>query len=340
MAPTIKRGRVIADTFEVVGRLGEGGCGAVYKCKHLKRSGAVVAVKVLEQLDDVQRFRREGQVLRQTKHPNVVRLYGRGMVDEHPYLAMELVGGGSVRDLLASRKKLGAQEAAWLLVQAVRGLKAAGTVHRDLKPENLLLAGNRKITAIETGNGVDSGTVVKVADFGLAKSVDGSPESMQLTHSGQVMGTPYYMSPEQCRSSKKVSFKTDVYAIGIMLFELTAGKLPFDGANIYDVMKMQCEQDPKYPKRMNEDVQAICERCLQKKPGQRYPSLAALERDLARVAGVPVEPADKRWIWRWLLRLAMFAALLAIAAWIMAAWLPEWWAPIRDAVMGWFTNTA
>ncbi|MFW5845310.1 MAG: serine/threonine protein kinase [Planctomycetota bacterium] len=320
----LKRGRVIADTFEVVSKIGEGGCGSVYKCKHLKKKGVIVAVKVLDQPEDVQRFHREGNVLKGTRHPNVVRLYGKGLIDGRPYLAMEFINGGSVRDLLKSKRKLPQEEAGWLLVQTVRGLRAAGTVHRDLKPENLLLVGNRRVTQVRIGEEEsDSGTQVKVADFGLAKSVGGG-DSLNLTHSGQVMGTPVYMSPEQCRSSKNVSFKTDVYAVGIMLYEMVNGKLPFDGSNVYDIMNMHCDQEPAYPKRMPREARAICERCLQKAAGQRYRSLAALERDLAHLAGVPSEGGGGGCLVKMVLVLIVLAGLAA-AAWYFQGHYTDLW---------------
>lgn len=321
----LRRGRVIAGTFEVQGKIGEGGCGSVYRCKHLKKPDKTVALKVLDQPDDAQRFAREGKVLRQANHANVVKLFGKGMIEGRPYLAMEYIGGGSVRDLLKSRRKMSVQEAAWLLVQTVRGLRAANTVHRDLKPENLLIEGGRRTTTIRVGAAGLAGTCVKVADFGLAKSVGGA-DSLNLTHSHQVMGTPVYMSPEQCKSSKRVSFKTDVYAIGIILFEMINGKVPFDGTNVYDIMTAQCEQDVPWPKRMPAAARAICERCLEKKPTRRYPSLAALERDLARLAGVPSEVGGRTKAWLiWLMILCLLLAVAGFVVWYFRGSYPDIW---------------
>ncbi len=290
----VSRGQVICDTFKVISRLGEGGCGAVYRCKHLKKPGTEVAVKLLDNLEDLQRFNREAKMMRNIKHPNVVTLFGKGVFEGRPFMTMEFVTGGSLRDLLDKRKKLSVEEAALIGVQVVRGLRAANTVHRDLKPENILLTKiGRRSTGEAEAKATKGGTVVKLADFGLAKNINS--DSMNLTRTGQVMGTPVYMSPEQCRNTKNVTIKTDMYAIGVMLFEMVTGNPPFDHDNIYDIMTMHCTKEPKFPKRMNPEIKAICERCLQKTPSKRFPTLAALERALAKLAGVEVEAPPSTW---------------------------------------------
>lgn len=280
-----KRGESIADRFQVVKVLGEGGAGCVYRCKDQRADGADVAVKLLEDPGEAARFRREARVMNRTRSPHVVRLLARGFHDKQfPYLAMEYMDGGSLRDLLDRRGKLPYEEAAWLLIQAIGGLKATGSVHRDLKPENLLLSkgGKGRGYTLVIGD-IDDGITVKVADFGLAKSRDA--DSVSLTHSGQVMGTPVYMSPEQCRNTKRVSVKTDIYALGILLYEMVVGRPPFDANNIYDIMAMHCNDEPRLG-RVPQEVRPIVERCLRKEPGKRYASLAALERDLRVVAGL------------------------------------------------------
>ncbi|MDA3960643.1 MAG: serine/threonine-protein kinase [Planctomycetota bacterium] len=280
-----KRGETIGDRYQVVKVLGEGGAGCVYRCKDLKKEGDDVAVKLLEDAGEAARFRREARVMNRTRSPHVVKLLDRGFHDKQfPYLAMEFMDGGSVRDLLDRRGKLPIEEACWLLVQTIGGLKATSSVHRDLKPENLLLSkGNKGRGYTLVPGDVEDGVTVKVSDFGLAKSRDA--ESVSLTHSGQVMGTPVYMSPEQCRNTKRVSVKTDIYALGVILYEMVCGKPPFDANNIYDIMAMHCNDEPKLG-RVPSEVRGICERCLRKEPGKRFTSLAALERDLKVVAGL------------------------------------------------------
>ena len=196
----------------MVKKLGEGGCGAVYLCKDAKKPEVQLAVKLLTNPDDIQRFVREVKVMMRTNHPNVVRVLRKGRHEGGaPYAAMEYCAGGSVRDLLDKRGSLSQEDAAAVLVQAIEGLKAAKTVHRDLKPENLLLerfprASKNNTMQFHPDQG---GIAVRVADFGLAKGR--ADTSMELTQSGQVMGTPAYMSPEQCRNTKNVSVKTDIF---------------------------------------------------------------------------------------------------------------------------------
>lgn len=283
-AARFRKGEVIGGQFEVVRKLGEGGCGAVYRCRDSKRGGSDVAVKVLEDASELQRFRREARVMRATDSEHVVRYHGKGRHEALSYLVMEFADGGSVKNLIDRRGKLAPNDAAWILIQAIRGLKRAGTVHRDLKPENLLLVKGSIGRGLELKPGDnDGGVTVKVADFGLAKSPDAN--SLSLTQSGQVMGTPVYMSPEQCRNTKRVSVRSDIYSLGVMLYELVTGRVPFDANNIYDIMEAHCNQEPRLG-HLPKEVRAICERCLQKEPGKRYPSLAALERDLSHLAGL------------------------------------------------------
>jgi len=317
---SLVKGDLIGGEFEVVKKLGEGGAGSVYRCRWVKKPDAEVAVKVLDSADDLPRFLREAKVLSRIKHPNVVRKLGSGYHDQRPFIVLEYMDGGSVRDLLDSKGKLAVDEAAWVIIQTVRGLRAARTVHRDLKPENLLVGKGGKGTRLALAIGdIDKGAVIKVADFGLAKHIEGA--DTRLTNSGQVMGTPVYMSPEQCRNTRTVSVKTDIYALGIVFFEMVVGRPPFDGSNVYDIMAMHCNDEPKFP-RLEARAKAIMARCLAKAPGKRYASLLALERDLSDLAGLGAPVADRSW-GRSLTVLALLLALLALAAWALRAqWLP------------------
>ncbi|MFW5751003.1 MAG: serine/threonine-protein kinase [Planctomycetota bacterium] len=327
MATTLKdrrlrKGETIASRYQVVRRLGEGGAGSVYRCRDLKTEGDEVAVKVLENLEDMPRFRREARVMAKTRHPHVVQLLGRGVHEgEMPYLVLEYMDGGSVRDLLDRRGKVPVEEACWILMQSISGLKATKSVHRDLKPENLLMSKGAKGRGVTLMPGdVENGAVLKVADFGLAKSR--ARDSLSLTHTGQVMGTPVYMSPEQCKNTKRVSVKTDIYALGVILYELTAGKPPFDANNIYDIMNMHCSEKPKLG-RVPAELRPIVARCLQKKPGSRYPTLAALERELERVSGLRNEEKPGS-------GLKLFIGVVILCA-IAAAGIM-----FRDQVVGWY----
>jgi serine/threonine protein kinase len=311
-----KKGDVIDSQWEVLGKLGEGGCGSVYHCRWSKDAKREVAVKILDPAGDLQRFIREAKVLRKTRHDNVVKLLGSGFHEKQPYIALEFMEGGSIRDLMDQRGKLAVDEAAWILIQSIRGLRAAKAVHRDLKPENLLLGmspGRTRTPKVVVGD-TAKGAVVKVADFGLARQNDLTSDT-RLTNSGQVMGTPVYMSPEQCRSTKKVTEKTDIYALGVIFYEMISGKVPFDGNNAYDIMKMHVEEEPKFP-RMDKEVKAIIARCLEKSPSKRYPSLFALEKELAKLAGVG-EPRPDTGVGSIIAILILGLALLATVAWLL-----------------------
>jgi len=310
-----KAGDLIGNEFEVVSKLGEGGCGSVYHCLWIKDKKREVAVKLLDPAGDQPRFIREAKVLRKTNHDNVVKLLGSGLHDRQPYIALEYMEGGSVRDLMDKRGKLAVDEAAWILIQTIRGLRATKAVHRDLKPENLLIGvspGRTRTPKVVVGD-TDKGAIVKVADFGLAREINLG--ATRLTNSGQVMGTPVYMSPEQCRSTKKVTASTDIYAIGIIFFEMITGKVPFDGNNAYDIMKMHVEDEPKFP-RMDKEVKAVIARCLEKAVSKRYPSLIALEKDLAKLAGVG-EPKPDTGLMSVIAIVVLGLALLATVVWLL-----------------------
>ena len=311
---TLKTNDQINGKYTVVKKLGEGGCGSVYRCKAIKASkggDGEVAVKVLENASDLARFKREAKVLGSIRHQHVVKLIDRGQHERHPYLVLEYMEGGSVRDLMDKEGKMSAEDAAWVLVQAVRGLRASKTVHRDMKPENLLIGrgigknGTLKLAVSD----IKKGFVIKVADFGLAKAHD--PNTLKLTNTGQVMGTPVYMSPEQCRNTRTVTTKSDIYSLGVLFFEMVAGRPPFEANNAYDIMAMHCNDAPKYP-RMDERVKAVLEKCLAKTPKDRYASLYALERDLAAIAGLG-EPEPDRTSWTWVILIVGLLVLGGVA---------------------------
>jgi serine/threonine-protein kinase len=276
---------------------------------------------VLENKSDHQRFLRERKLLKEIDSRHVVDFIDQGSHENFPYVVLEFMSGGSLRDLLDKRKALPPAEAAWALIMAIRGLRKAGTVHRDLKPENLLLTKgpDGKVTLVP--GEVRKASVVKVADFGLAKSWD--PNTMNLTNTSSIMGTPLYMSPEQCRCTRDVGVTSDIYSLGIILYELVVGMPPFDAENPYDLMTKQCNEIPAFPARMDRQVEAVARKCLQKKPEQRYQTLRGLENDLAVIAGIG-RPADdghdpdptsagEGGLHRWLLVGAAFVLFVGVA---------------------------
>jgi serine/threonine protein kinase len=303
----------------IVRKLGEGGCGSVYHARNLKRPDEEVAIKILENLADEKRFKRERELLSRQNGPFVVRLVDSGRTEGVPYLALEFMAGGSLRDLMDSKGRLPPKEAAWAMVMAIRGLRRANTVHRDLKPENLLLSrpGGRTAEMRLIPDDPRKGCCVKVADFGLAKAWEST--MTKITKTGQVMGTPLYMSPEQCRNTRDVNVAGDIYALGVILFEMVEGKPPFDADNAYDLMAKHCNEPVTWPARFDPAIRAVCERCLHKLPRERYTSLISLERDLSRIAGLGKHDPDPDPGWSWTTWVILIAALIAFVAiaWIL-----------------------
>ncbi len=323
----LNKGQLIDGRYVIIKKLGEGGCGSVYRCRHVQRPDLEVAIKVLENAADLPRFKREQKVLNSVRNAHVVRLLDHGTHDRHPYLVLEFMDGGSLRELLNNRGRLSPEEACWVLVQAVRGLRASRTVHRDLKPENLLVGRGRtgKGIALMVGD-TRKGAVVKVADFGLAKQRD--PSQTALTNTGQIMGTPLYMSPEQCRNTRDVTTQSDIYALGVLLFEMLFGNPPFDADNAYDIMAKHCNDEPKIPRNLDPRLRTVLARTLAKNPKERYRSLLALERDLAAIAGLGEPEADRSKAPMWIF-LAIATAALAATGWLLrervVELLSHWW---------------
>jgi serine/threonine protein kinase len=323
LCPVARTARLKLKPNDVIGRwcvvkkLGEGGCGSVYHCRNLKRPDEEAAVKILENLSDENRFKRERKVLEQSRSPHVVKLIESGRHEGVPFLTLEFMGGGNLRDVMDERGKMPTKEAAWILVMALRGLRSSKAVHRDIKPENLLLTrpGGRNAELRFIPGDIRKGACVKVADFGLAKAWD--PSMTKITKTGQVMGTPLYMSPEQCRNTRDVSAQADIYALGIIFFELLVGKPPFDADNAYDLMAKHCNEPVPVVRGMDPALREVVERCMAKNARDRYPSLLALERRLSTIAGLGEPEADPRWsLSTWIMLLAGLAAFIA-CAWIL-----------------------
>ena len=218
--------------FEVGDRIGVGGMGIVYRATYTK-NGAQVALKILSpELSETEslqlRFEREVSILKKLQHPHIVRYYGGGKFGTQRFYAMELVKGGSVEDLLKEKKKLPWEQALDIAMQVAKALEHAhdaGVIHRDLKPANLLL----------TADGT-----VKLTDFGIARDTTATA----LTAAGKTVGTYAYMAPEQIRGKPPVDKKTDLYALGCVLFELIAGETPFQCENQGEMLMMHLQEEP------------------------------------------------------------------------------------------------
>jgi serine/threonine-protein kinase len=275
--------------YELLGRLGRGGVGVVYLARQLGLN-RLVALKHLRagsyaEPEERARFRTEGQALARLRHANVVQVYEVGEHDGQPYLAMELVEGGSLARKLAAGP-LPQRDAAALvreLAGAVHAVHQRGVVHRDLKPGNVLL---------------DADGTAKVSDFGLAKLLDAEAEH---THTGTVLGTASYMAPEQAEGrSRHAGPATDVWALGAILYECLTGRRPFQGASRAETLEQVRRRGLVPPRRwlrpLSRDLEAVCLKCLEKEPGRRYPSAEALADDLGRwLEGKPTQARPLGW---------------------------------------------
>lgn len=302
--------------YEVVQRIGSGGMGEVYRAKDV-RLGRQVAIKVLrEEFSDragLRRFEREARAASALNHPNIVTIYDIGTHGTSRFIAMELVEGETLRKILDAGR-LSTDRLMLLATQIVDGLAKAhkaGIVHRDLKPENLIV----------TGDGL-----VKIVDFGLAKlapasaPTDSGQISMTadpLTGSGDIVGTVGYMSPEQA-SGRPVSFRSDQFAFGLILYEMMTGQQAFWGETAPQLVAAIIESEPQPPDNLNSDVPSelhlVVRRSLAKDPADRYESTADLAKDLKtiRSASVRKHRRDERAAifryWRLVLVSAVFLA--------------------------------
>ncbi len=263
---------VVRERYDEIVQIGEGGMGSVFRAKDrvLRRKVALKFIRRDYQHDQeaVARFVREAQAASHLRHPGIVAIYDIHIKDPI-YIAMEFVEGGSLRDEL-KRRSLAPPELLGLAVQICDALGYAhqqGVVHRDIKPDNILLV---------------HGGGIKIADFGLARLEEGVSA---MTRPGQVMGTPKYMAPEQILG-KTVDGRSDIYAVGIMLYEMGTGSVPFtDG----DIAYRQIHEEPMAPGLLNPLLPPLFEtaimKCLQKKPENRYQAMDALIRDLKQIGG-------------------------------------------------------
>jgi serine/threonine protein kinase len=286
--------------YEILGEIGRGGMGIVYKARHLQLR-RTVALKMLlggsfTHHEERARFRAEAEAVARLQHPHIVQIYEVGEHEvqpgvSRPYFTLEFAGGGSLAGRLAGRPQPPRQAAVWMeaLARAAHYAHRQGIVHRDLKPSNVLL----------TADGQP-----KLCDFGVAKLSGGSGVK---TVSGTLLGTAEYMAPEQATAGAAVGPPADVYALGAVLYELLTGRPPFRGAAALDTVLMVLSQEPVPPTRLQprvpRDLETICLKCLQKDPGKRYESAEALADDLRRfLAGDPIRArplgrAERLWRW-------------------------------------------
>ncbi len=299
--------------YTIQEELGKGAMGVVYKAWHqaLRRPVALKMIRpgTATGREELVRFRREAQAVARLQHPYIVQIYEIGDQGGQPYLALELVEGGSLAEHLHGMPQPASQAAQLIeiLARAIHYAHQCRIVHRDLKPGNVLLT---------------SENTPKITDFGLAKRLDGICSGHDP---GSIAGTPSYMAPEQANPEKgQVGPHTDVYALGVILYQMLTGQPPFRSAEpdtlkqVLDTLKQVCTQEPVPPRRLQpqipRDLEAICLKCLQKEPAQRYASALALAEELDRflegkpVLARPMNPAER--LWRWCRRNPLVASLL------------------------------
>jgi serine/threonine protein kinase len=277
-------GMVLGNSFEVLQKIGEGGMGAVYRARQrgIERE---VAIKVL--LGDVardktlvRRFHLEALAISKLKHPNTIQIFDFGEEDGLLYIAMEFLEGTTLHSLLEFEEVLSVQRACRITRQMSQSLREAhskGIIHRDLKPDNVFLT--------TVGEERD---FVKVLDFGVAKLRESDKKGATVTKTGTIFGTPRYMSPEQAKG-KPVDERADLYAIGIMLYEMVMGAVPFESDNHLGVLILHVQKAPPTFLEMRPDLviptafEAVVFKLLAKSPEARYQTSEALIRDLERV---------------------------------------------------------
>jgi tetratricopeptide (TPR) repeat protein len=305
--------------YELLQLVGRGGMGVVYKARH-RRLRRLVAVKMFEpgrlpSPREVLRFRAEAEAIARLLHPNIVQIFEIGEANGLPYLALELADRGTLAQRLQELPfaPRAAAELIETLAAAVHHAHEQGIVHRDLKPANVLFAAD--------------GTP-KVTDFGLAKVFrDEADPAADATRTGEPIGTPRYMAPEQAAArNAEVGPATDVYALGTLLYECLTGRAPFLATSVVETLDRIRTADPPPVRRLQpsvpRDLETICLHCLHKDPARRYPSARAVADDLRRfLDGKPImarpTPAWEH-AWKWCRRRPTHAALVAVTLLLLA----------------------
>ena len=277
--PTLPR---VFGPYELIEELGRGGMGVVYRARQLSL-GRTVAIKLLlagahSSETTLQRFRTEASAAAGLRHPNIVAIHDYGEVEGQPYYTMDRIEGQNLSDHCGGKPLDARQAAEWMrfLASAVQHAHERGVLHRDLKPSNII---------------VDRSGRPYVTDFGLAKLYS---ENGFETLSGQAMGSPGYLAPEQARAeSDTISAATDVYGLGALFFHLLTGRAPFNAATTAETFRMVLEESPPSPRVLNpsvpRDLEVICLKCLETEPARRYETAAELAEDLDRfLTGRPI----------------------------------------------------
>ena len=297
--------------YRLGAKLGSGGMGVVYIAEHVE-SGRRLALKVLnhrlESPEHRQRFLREGRLAAAISHPNSVYIYGTDEIDGAPVIAMELAGGGTLQDRVGREGPLRVGEAVDVILQIIDGLEAAasaGVLHRDVKPANCFF---------------DTDGTIKVGDFGLSISTAARPDT-NLTQTGIFLGTPAFSSPEQLRGDE-LDVRSDIYSVGVTLFYLLTGRMPFEAKQMVQLLATVLEQPAPSPAKFRPEIPAglarIVQQCMAKRSAQRFASYTDLRQALLPYASAAPSPATLG------LRVLAFGIDLLVL-WMLLALLPILW---------------
>jgi WD40 repeat protein/predicted Ser/Thr protein kinase len=288
--------------YELLEKIGQGGMGVVYKARQLNLD-RLVAVKLLpfgqfSREEVVQRFRAEAAAAAGLQHPNIVAIHDVGEQEGQQFFSMDFVEGHTLAELVQDQPLSAKRAAGYLktIAEAVHFAHQHGILHRDLKPSNIL---------------IDLTDQPRITDFGLAKrlsqTTDHGPRTTDLTLSGQVLGSPNFMSPEQAGGAHAIGPAADIYSLGALLYHLLTRQPPFQGDTLTTLLKQVIETEPVPPRLLNpsipRDLETICLKCLEKEVPRRYPSAQALAEDLGRfledkpIQARPVSAAGNAWKW-------------------------------------------
>ena len=295
-------GAIVGGNYRLKKLIGKGGMGYVFCAEHTI-IGQDYALKLLapEQINETnwRRFQSEGKAIARLNHTNIVRIYNMGVDrDQCPFYVMDLLYGVSLADVLLKAGAVKPSVAIEIFLQICRGLTYAhqiGVVHRDIKPSNIILRG-QEAQAIEDKDGIPE---VKIVDFGIAKLIRIEGDSLQhITNTGEIFGTPLYMSPEQCMGDN-IDARSDIYSLGCTLYETLVGEPPFRGQNAMETVLMHMENEPPHLSSVLPEshlvlsLDLLVTKMLKKDPQQRHQNMAQVLHDLERIkeGKVVVQPA-------------------------------------------------